>query len=187
MGFYVGATLPDGTHIGEKVGTNGSQLVMMGYWFAAYAVAGRPESNRVCAWVGPGWRWNDPFTTGVAWPQRNQPATVRALIAYSEDEDGDGVMECGFCCAQVDTINLGRKMKPITDPMLADLLELYDNVHTNYQTSGTLSVDLTRRLADHFDFLVQFLRSSESWFETMLSVQATFRVAADAGVGVHAG
>ena len=176
MSFSI--SVVDGDYCGCRVGTNGSQYVMMGYWLAAYAVAGRAESHRACAWVDSSWDGRSgKLHPDAPRTERNRPRTVAALIAFSYDDDGDGVAECGAALPQDSTIRRGLKLKPPSDPMLADLVELYLRCCDGSRWYGTLDPDLTARLADHFEALAPLLAASESWAEQMQEVAGVFAVA----------
>lgn len=186
MSFSI--SLVGGEYRGCRVGTNGSQYVMMGYWLAAYAVAGRAESNRVCAWVDSSWdRLSGKLHPDAPRTERNRPSTVAALIAFSYDDDGDGVAECGAALPQDSTIRRGLKLKAPSDPMLADLAELYLRCCDGSQWYGTLHPELSARLADHFDALVPHLAASESWADQMREVAGVFAAARARGSAVRYG
>ena len=174
-----------GDYCGCGVGSNGSQHVMMGYWLAAYAVARRPDSDRVCAWVDSHCGHSRRLHRDAPWTARNRPATVRALIAFSYD--GDGIAECGAIFPQHSTIERGLKLKPPADPMLADLVAWYQRCCSNECWYGTVDPALTARLAGHFEQLLPFLEPSVSWFEQMELVAGVFAVVRDRGVGVRYG
>lgn len=176
-----------GDYHGCRVGTNGSQQVMMGYWLAAYAVARRPDSNRVCAWVDSRWEDSPRLHREAPWTMRNRPSTVRALIAFSYDDDGDGTPECGAVLPQHSTIERGLKLKPPADPMLVDLVAWYRQCCGPERWYGTLDPEPTARLADHVELLLPYLEASESWFEQMQLVADVFAVARERGVGVRFG
>ena len=185
MGVYV-STATSGGVSSMKLGTNGSQVMLCGYLFAAYAVASMPESNRVCAWVAPGWSRRAPMDANAPVPTRNQPRTVAALIAYSSDDDGDGVPESGYCLAQNDTIDLGLKFKPATDPVLRDLVTLW-RAANEPSCQGLIDPATARRISGHMAQLIPHLETSESWYETMCDVAEIFHAAAATSAGVSIG
>lgn len=187
MGFGFGAKVGEGW-VGEKVGSAGSQEPMMALWLAAYAVDGRPESKRVCAWVNSyrGWGKTHPDAP-VA--RRNQPRTVERLIAFTFDTNDDpaGEPECTALIPQDDTIRLGLKFVPARDPVLADLVDLYLRTNDDADYQGVLPPDLVARLADIFESLLPRLRTAGYWYLKMERITAVFRAAADGGAGVHYG
>lgn len=191
MSVNVWTTTPEGVHA-EKLGTNGSQIMLNGYLLAAYAISGRSDSKRVCAWIGPNWcyrMWNGPWVPDAVRqapkPVRNQPATVAALIAYSSDEDGDGTAESGYCMAQNDVIARGLKLRPVTDPMLHDLVELWEA--TWQGNSAVIPGATASRLSGHLTELLPLLETSESWHEALVAVADVFHAAACVGSDVHIG
>lgn len=185
MGVYV-STATTGGVVSTKLGTNGSQVMLCGYLFAAYATSSMPESNRVCAWVAPGWSRRAPMDERAPMPERNKPRTVAALIAYSSDDDGDGVPESGYCLAQNDTIELGLKFKAATDPVLQDLVTLW-RAANEPSCQGFIDPETTARLASHMTQLVPLLATSESWYETLCDVAEIFHAAAATASGVSIG
>lgn len=183
---------------GTRVGTNASQYVWMGLWFAAYAADRRPEANRVCAWIGNGWGHERAgsrshpgraFYTGPDGPpriERNRPCTVQPWIDFNFADTAGGADEGTALCAQDYTIRLGLKMKAVTDPVLADLVALYLACCDPADYSGTLDPDLTARLAVIFTDLAP--KTVEScWHETMVRTVEVFTGAAAHRVGVSYG
>ena len=177
MGVSISCKTPDG-YEAFRIGTNGCQVIVSGYMFAAYAVAHQRESARVCAWVAPHWSGTRvPQHPDAPRPVRNQPKTVEALIAFSTDDDNDGVAESGYCFAQDQTIELGIKMKPATDPMLCDLVELWQIANTK-SGIGVIPAELATKISRHLDeTLLEHLATSEAWFETMCEIANVFRTA----------
>lgn len=177
-----------GEYVGTAVG-NSAQSIVVGLWLAAYAVDGRPESNRVCAWVNsgrrPGWRAH-PMAPRT---ERNQPRSVEALIAFTYDEDGGRDGEQAFTAVTPvdETIRLGIKMKPVTDPVLADLVALYLAMCDPAHYSGTLAADLVARLATTMEELLPRLEAAGGWYKKSVQVARVFRAAADAGASVSFG
>jgi hypothetical protein len=159
---------------------------MCGYLFAAYAVARLPESNRVCAWVAPGWSYNNILDMNAPRPRRNRPKSVAALIAYSTDGDGDGIAESGWCFAQHDTIDMGMKMKPVTCPVLADLVLVWKQA-TQQHAPGVIDAPTAARMAGHLGTLLPLVQTSVSWFETIRDVAGVFDAARRLGEAVHIG
>ncbi len=180
MGYYISATLPGGKLISAHVGTNGSERVMLGLWLAAYGVAGLPDSGRVRG------RWYDVAPVGVpdapTWAIADTTiGTARRLLAYR----ARGWAWVAVSDRNDRTIQRGLKLKPVTDPHLADLVELwradgYDSV------DHTLSPALTARLADTLALLLPHLARS-SWHAILAEVAGVFATAAEAGVGVQLG
>lgn len=201
MGFGIGAHAVPGDYQspGEaaRVGTNGSQIVWMGLWFAAYAADRRPEANRVCAWVDNGYGYGrngnrsymgSPFYTGPDGPpriERNRPATVQPWIDFNFEEETHSGPKTALCVQEY-TLRLGLKMKAVTDPDLADLVALFLATCDPEDYQGDLASDLSARLADVMESLLPRLTES-CWYETMTETAAVFRFAANHHVGVHYG
>ena len=179
MGFHLSIDSPpnDDDRVSVNPGTNGSQSVVAGLWFAAYAVARRPESNRVCGWL-------DSYVAhrevGVR-PERNRPVSVRELIAANGDDPDEPKTGCH---AYDFTIALGRKMKPISDPILEALLCFYDGIMAD--NIGHFDVEQTKRIAEAMDLLLPHLEPS-SWFENCCEIAALFHTAAECGSTVSGG
>lgn len=168
-----------------SVGTNGSQEVMVALWMAAYAVAGRPDSKRVTGWVQ---RLVNPYRRNLAadapWVERGKPSTVRDLIAYNLDY-GDGMNDEGTAVTlDRRVVDHGLKCKAPTDPMLADLVEMYRVIHTDGPEADVFPADLCVRLADHLTFLLPHLETS-TWHEVQSNVARVFRTAAERGTEVR--
>jgi hypothetical protein len=177
MGYYFTAQLPDGQLRYAHVGTNGSQDVMLGLWLAGYAVAGRPESRRVRG------RWYDvvPGAPEPVWYGQETVSGVRKLIACTAD-DCAWVIVSRHCDA---TITRGLKLKPVTDPPLRALVELW-RIDRDDAAGRALSPELTAHLAETFTMLLPHLQPS-AWHPTLTQVAGVFTAAAAAGVGVYAG
>ncbi|HVT77890.1 MAG TPA: hypothetical protein VHD87_12730 [Acidimicrobiales bacterium] len=168
------ASAPDGTYLtGARVGGNGCGLIISGLFFAAYAADRRPEANRVTAWVGPWWSWNEPrFHPDAPVPQRNKPATAQALLEFNYDDDS-----CTACVAQADTIDLGCKFKPPTDPALVALVEFHHVVASSNLQYAVCDSDLVRRVAPVLEALLPVTAKS-CWHEDLTRISEIFNVAA---------
>lgn len=182
MGYHVvavgagSATDPGpGERRGTKVGPYGSQDVMMGLWFAAYAAAGQGEAKRVCGWVREvrGAPEGHPD-----WLRPNSPTAVRAWIGFNADE-------CAWLTVASSTIERGLKLKPVTDPDLAVLVAWWAQ-YNDWTDGRVLDPDLVANLADVCDRLLSQLVTS-CWYGKMADVAAVFRYAAGRRLAVGYG
>lgn len=176
------AELPQGTGV-VRVGTNGAHQIMLALWFAAYALAGRPDSRRVVNWVDNRWPGlgNRKFHPAAPDVLPRSPATLRALVAFSYEFEGDA---CSAIVPQEPTIRRGRMLRPPADPMLSDLLALWDYLMRHPHTRHPLELALTARLAGHMEALLPHL-SASCWYGKMAAVAGLFAAARSAGVAVR--
>jgi hypothetical protein len=171
--------LPDGEHISFKVGSYGSQCYLVGVFLAGYAVAGRPESGRVCAWLDPAVAVAD----GGPHPERNRPATVRALLAFNGDDE-DEPITC--CCPDDRVIERGVKLKPPTDPVLRDLVEFWRIATAPDLSDVEWDAAAAARTSAALDAVLDHVRPS-CWWELADEAAAVFREAAERGLPVAGG
>jgi hypothetical protein len=84
------------------------------------------------------------------------------------------------------TIDRGLKLKPVTDPPLAALVDLWRVYNNSGADDRTLSPALTARLAKTFQLLLPQLELS-CWHPIMAQIARLFTDAAAVGVGVSFG
>jgi hypothetical protein len=162
---------------------------MCGLWFGAYAADGRAEANRVCAWIGNGYDDRRPFyeaQPGDGSPvrlARNRPGLVQPWIDFGYLDQGN---ECTCLVARDKTIRLGVKMKAVSDPELAALVDFYLACSDPVEYWGVLDVAQVGVLAGLFNALVWRFEQSP-WYETMVEVTEVFGTAWARGLGVRFG
>ena len=180
MGHEITAVLPDGARIDSvRVGTNGSQEVMFGLWFAAYGVSGLSEADRVRR------EWLEPYGPAAVWQRANrpdQPPTVDDVRSMIGIDSGDRDNRCGgYLRPRTGDILQGLRRRPTRCPVLAPIVEFWKDHY-----GAELSVDLVDQLARSTRTLTPALVAS-CWYERMSELEELFAKARRLGASCRTG
>ena len=180
MGYEITAVLSDGFSIGSvRVGTNGSQEVMFGLWFAAYGVSGLPDSDLVRR------GWIRPYGPAAEWHRENHPdrsPTVSDLRSMIGIETGHGDRQSGgYLRPRTGVILQGLRRRPTRCPVLAPIVEFWKDHY-----GAELSVDLVDQLARSTRTLTPALVAS-CWYERMSELEELFAKARRLGASCRTG
>ena len=187
MGYHIGAALsaeqraelPAGVPTSTKVGVYGSQDVLCALLLAGYTQTGRPDANRVCAWVKPIQR--DGLDWHRYYDMRNRPGRVAELIADTTDD-------CAWLNLEKDTMLRGLQRRGPGDEVLSGLVE-FTLARNNFGGHGPGEGVDAAATADFAAAVAEVLPHLEpsSWYQELAAVAAVARFAAERGVGLHVG